>query len=99
GGNEVTAVLLRAVLPCSDFSRALTRRGTRAGVGDSNRLAPAHLGCRPRNVETRPRSLPGCRRLSGTGILPVGLAGVSPAAHNRRCRKVPKLCSCIKRRL
>src|SRR5436190_19108115 len=64
GGNEMVAVLLRAVLSDRHFPWATARRPTCGGIGNSVRLAPAHLGRRARDVETRPRPLSGRRRLT-----------------------------------
>src|SRR6266567_397252 len=63
GGDEMAAVLLRIVLPRRNLSWAVARRGPYGSAGNSKRLAPTHLGGRSRNVETRPRPLPGRRRL------------------------------------
>src|SRR5436190_471148 len=51
------------VLPDRHFSRATTRRPTRGGIGNSVRLALAHLGRGACDVETRPRPLSSRRRL------------------------------------
>src|SRR5947207_3638150 len=63
GGNEVVAVLLRAVLSDRHFPWATSGRPTCGGISNSVRLALAHLGRRACDVETRPRPLSSCRRL------------------------------------
>src|SRR5204863_6703315 len=64
GGYEVVAVLLRVVLPSRDLSRPIERSRPRAGAGDPNGLAIASVGLRESYVETRPRPLSGCWRIS-----------------------------------
>ena len=81
GGDEMAAVLLRAVLPGRNLSWPVARCGSGRSIGDSNRLASACLGRRARDVETRPRPLPSrwriklgwrCRIAERFGLLPLG---------------------------
>src|SRR5438105_703133 len=64
GSDEMAAVLLRTFLPDCDLSRTASRCGPGAGTRHSKWLAVVNLGRRARHVETRPRPLPGRRRLS-----------------------------------
>ncbi len=58
GGDEMAAVLLRAVLSGCDLSWPFARRGTSRSAGNSKRLALARVGMGKRDVETRSRPLP-----------------------------------------